>query len=67
MYDQPDVVVDPTVMRYQNDTFVNLVLTVPFDDRTIFSLSASRVVRGSTVSHYAFDNDSVMFGVSWRF
>jgi hypothetical protein len=24
-------------------------------------------VRGSTVSHYAFDNNSVMFEVSWRF
>ena len=26
-YDQPDVVVDPNTMRYQNDTILNLVLT----------------------------------------
>jgi hypothetical protein len=67
MYDQPDPFVDPATMRYQNDTIVNLVLTVPFDDRTTFSLSAARFVRGSTVPNYAFDNNSVMFGVSWRF
>ena len=66
-YDQPDVVVDPGTMRYQNDTIMNLVLTVPFDDRTTFSLSGGRFVRAATVPNYAFDNNSFMFGVSWRF
>ena len=46
--------------------FVILVLTVPFDDRTTFSLPGSGFVRGSTVSNYAFDNNNGMFGVSWR-
>ena len=66
-YDQPDVVVDPTTTRYQNDTILNLVLTVPFDERTTFSLSGGRFVRAATVPNYAFDNNSFMFGVSWRF
>lgn len=66
-YDQPDVVVDPTTTRYQNDTILNLVLTVPFDERTTFSLSGGRFVRAASVPNYAFENNSFMFGVSWRF
>jgi len=66
-YDQPDPVIDPTTMRYQNDTILNIVLSVPFDDRTTFSLSGGRFVRGATVSNYGFENNSFMFGVSWRF
>ena len=66
-YDQPDPVIDPTIMRYQNDTILNLVLAVPFDDRTTFSLSGGRFVRNATVPNYGFVNNSFMFGVSWRF
>jgi hypothetical protein len=66
-YDQPDPVIDPTTMRYQNDTILNIVLTVPFDERTTFSLSGGRFVRGATISNYGFENNSFMFGVSWRF
>lgn len=66
-YDQPDVVVDPSTMRYQNDTILNLVLSVPLDDRTTFSLSGGRFVRAATLPNYAFENNSFMFGVSWRF
>jgi tetratricopeptide (TPR) repeat protein len=66
-YDQPDPLVDPNTMRYQTDTILNMVLSVPFDDRTNFSLSGGRFVRNATVSNYAFINDSVLFGVSWRF
>jgi hypothetical protein len=66
-YDQPDPVVDPGTMRYQNDTILNIVLTVPFDDRTTFSLSGGRFARAATVPNYAFENNSFMFGVNWRF
>lgn len=66
-YDQPDAVVDPVTMRFQNDTILSIVLAVPFDDRTTFSLSAGRFVRAATVPNYAFENNSFMFGVSWRF
>jgi hypothetical protein len=66
-YDEPDPTVDPNTMRYQNDTILTLVLTIPFDDRTIFSLSGGRFVRASTVPNYAFENNSFMFGVSWHF
>lgn len=66
-YDQPDIVVDPGIMRYQNDTILSLVLAVPFDERTTFSLSAGRFVRGATVPNYEFANNSFMFGVNWRF
>ena len=66
-YDQPDAVVDPSTMRYQNDTILNIVLAVPFDDRTTFSLSGGRFVRAATIPNYGFENNSFMFGVSWRF
>ncbi len=66
-YDQPDAVVDPGVLRFQNDTILSIVLAVPFDARTTFSLSAGRFVRGSSVPNYEFANNSFMFGVNWRF
>ncbi|HTR86579.1 MAG TPA: hypothetical protein VMI56_19005 [Reyranella sp.] len=66
-YDQPDALVDPTIQRYQTDTIANITFLVPFDDRTTFTLSGGRFVRNATVSNYAFENNSVMFGVSWRF
>lgn len=66
-YDSPDPTIDPNTMRYQNDTIINLVLTVPFDDRTTFSLSGGRFARAATVPNYSFVNNSFMFGVSWRF
>ncbi|MFZ5780895.1 MAG: tetratricopeptide repeat protein [Pseudomonadota bacterium] len=66
-YDQPDPAVDPGTMRFQNDTILNVLLAVPFDERTTFSLSVGRFVRGATVPNYAFENNSVMFGVNWRF
>ncbi|MPZ30017.1 MAG: tetratricopeptide repeat protein [Rhodospirillales bacterium] len=66
-YDQPDPIVDPGTMRYQNDTILSLLLAIPFDDRTTFSLSGGRFVRGATVPNYEFTNNSFMFGVSWRF
>lgn len=66
-YDEPDIVVDPGILRYQNDTILSLVLAVPFDERTTFSLSAGRFVRGATVPNYEFANNSFMFGVNWRF
>jgi hypothetical protein len=66
-YDQPDAVVDPGVLRFQNDTILSIVLAVPFDERTTFSLSAGRFVRGATVPNYEFENTSFMFGVNWRF
>jgi hypothetical protein len=66
-YDQPDVVVDPGVLRFQNDTILSIVLAVPFDARTTFSLSAGRFVRGASVPNYEFTNNSFMFGVNWRF
>jgi len=66
-YDQPDAVVDPGVLRFQNDTILSIVLAVPFDARTTFSLSAGRFVRGASVPNYEFENNSFMFGVNWRF
>lgn len=66
-YDAPDPIVDPTVYRDQQDFIGNVTLAVPFDERTTFTLSGGRFVRSSTLPNYAFDNNSVMFGVSWRF
>jgi tetratricopeptide (TPR) repeat protein len=66
-YDAPDPTVDPTTYRYQADTIANLVLTIPFDDRTTFSLTGGRFVRNATISNYEFINNNLMFGVSWRF
>ena len=66
-YDQPDPLIDPTTPRYQTDLIANLVLSIPFDERTTFSLSGGRFARSATVSNYSFENNNFMFGVSWRF
>lgn len=66
-YDAPDVTVDPNTVRQQVDSILNVVLSVPFDERTTFSLSAGRFVRTSNLPNYEFDNTSFMFGISWRF
>jgi tetratricopeptide (TPR) repeat protein len=66
-YDQPDPIVDPDVIRYQQDTIINLLLAVPFDERTTFSLSLARFNRAASLPNYEFTNNSAMFGVSWRF
>ena len=66
-YDAPDPTVDPNTNRYQTDTIANLVVAIPFDDRTTFSLTGGRFVRNATISNYEFINNNFMFGVSWRF
>ena len=66
-YDAPDVVVDPTIIRSQSDTILNITLSVPFDERTTFSLSGGRFQRMSNLPNYEFTNNSFMFGVNWRF
>ena len=66
-YDEPDAIVDPFGWRTQNDTILTIALAVPFDARTTVALSAGRFVRGASLPNYAFENNSVMAGVSWRF
>jgi len=66
-YDAPDPTVDPGVMRIQEDSIVSLVLSIPFDDRTTFTVSGGRFVRSASVPNYQFDNNNVMFGIGWRF
>jgi hypothetical protein len=66
-YDVPDVQVDPTQLRLQNDSIVNLTAAIPFDDRTTLTITGGRFVRSSDIPNYAFVNNSAMFGVTWRF
>ena len=66
-YDAPDPIIDPSVTRDQQDTILNLMFAVPFDDRTTFSLSLARFNRAANLPNYAFTNNSIMMGVSWRF
>jgi len=66
-YDAPDPTIDPTTYRYQSDFIGNITLAIPFDDRTTVSLSGGRFARSATLPNYAFVNNNVMFGVSWRF
>ncbi len=66
-YDQPDAVVDPSVTRQQTDTILNITLSVPFDQRTMFTVSGGRFVRSSDLPNYAFTNNSALIGVTWRF
>lgn len=66
-YDAPDVTIDPNTMRRQVDTIANVTLAIPFDERTTFSLTGGRFVRNATLANYAFENNSFMFGVGWRF
>ena len=67
VYDQPDSTVDPTVTRQQKDTILSLSLAVPFDERTIMTVSGGRFVRNANISNYQFTNNSFLMGVSWRF
>ncbi len=66
-YDAADPIIDPTVVRQQDDTILNVVLSIPFDDRTTFSLSGGRFNRASNLANYEFSNNNVMFGIGWRF
>ena len=66
-YDAPDVTVDPTAIRQQLDTILSLVFAVPFDERTTFSVSGGRFSRVANIVNYEFVNNSIMFGVNWRF
>ena len=66
-YDAPDAIVDPTEYRNQQDVILNVSLAIPLDDRTTFTLSGGRFVRQASIPNYAFDNNNIMFGVSWRF
>lgn len=66
-YDTPDPIIDPGVTRTQSDTILSLMLTVPVDERTNFSLAVGRFNRASNLPNYAFVNNNVMFGVSWQF
>lgn len=66
-YDAADPIIDPTVVRQQADTILNIVLSVPFDDRTTFSIAGGRFARASNLPNYAFVNTNVMFGIAWRF
>ena len=66
-YDAPDPIIDPAVTRQQADTILNIVLSIPFDDRTTFSISGGRFTRASNLPNFEFTNNNVMFGVGWRF
>ncbi|MFZ5782110.1 MAG: tetratricopeptide repeat protein [Pseudomonadota bacterium] len=66
-YDQADVVIDPWVVRMQNDTILNIALAVPFDERTTLTISGGRFVRSANLPNYNFVNNSTLVGVSWRF
>jgi hypothetical protein len=57
-YDQADPIVDPGVVRQQNDTILNITLAVPFDERTTLTISGGRFVRSANIPNYAFDNNS---------
>ncbi len=66
-YDAPDRTIDSTTTRAQSDTIFSLQLAIPFDERTTFSISGGRFNRAANLPNYQFTNNSVMFGVSWRF
>jgi hypothetical protein len=66
-YDSADPIIDPSVVRQQNDTILNLTLTVPFDERTTLTASGGRFVRAANIPNYQFTNNSFLMGVNWRF
>ncbi len=66
-YDAPDVQVDPNTVRRQTDSILNLTFAIPFDERTTLTITGGRFQRDSELPNYAFVNNNVMFGVSWRF
>jgi len=66
-YDVIDSTVDPSMSRHQADTILNGVLSIPLDNRTTFSVTGNRYVRTAAIPNYVFENNSVMFGIGWRF
>lgn len=66
-YDMPDAVVDPNVYRNQSDLIASLTVAIPFDERTTLTLTGGRFARTASIPNYAFDNNTAMVGVSWRF
>jgi tetratricopeptide (TPR) repeat protein len=66
-YDQADPIIDPDVVRQQNDTILNISLAIPFDERTTLTISGGRFVRSANLPNYSFENNSFLMGVSWRF
>jgi tetratricopeptide (TPR) repeat protein len=66
-YAAPDPNVERGTMRTQVDTILSILLAIPFDERTTFSISGGRFNRTASIENYAFTNNSFMFGVSWRF
>ena len=66
-YDSANPIIDPSVVRQQNDTILNLTLTVPFDERTTLTVSGGRFVRAANIPNYQFTNNSFLMGVNWRF
>jgi len=66
-YDAPDPTIDPGTVRTQSDTILSILLAIPFDERTTFSISGGRFNRAASLPNYEFTNNSVMIGVSWRF
>lgn len=67
LYDQPDPTIDPNTTRFQQDTVLSLAITIPFDQATIFSVTGGHYLRLATIPNYAFQNDSVMLGITRRF
>ena len=66
-YDAADPQIDPSYVRQQRDSSVNLVIGVPFDDRTTLTISGGRYERMSDLANYAFENTSAMMGFTRRF
>jgi len=66
-YSAPDPTVDPTTFRLQSDTILSAVLGIPFDDRTLLTISGGRFNRAATLPNYVFVNNDVMVGLTWRF
>ena len=66
-YDAPDPTIDPTAYRVQLDSIINLVLSVPFNERTTLTVTGGRFARSASLPNYAFDNNNFMIGIGLRF
>ena len=55
------------ITRQQMDTILNITLSIPFDQRTMFTVSGGRFIRSADIPNYAFTNNSALIGVTWRF
>lgn len=66
-YDAPDPLINPIVLRTQNDLNLGLILTIPLDNSLALIGQANFTQRTASLSTYAYEAFTTLVGIGWRF